>query len=156
VIVWQDKRQEALLAEIESPRLAHGSVERSGLPLDPYFSAGKLAWLLANDDARAGRADAGTLRLGTVDAFLVDRLGGRFATDLSTASRTQLLAAGGRDWDESCWRVRVEREWLPRSARASGAGRAAPRPLAGGAPACAQLVDQQAALAGSGAVRRAS
>ena len=99
MIVWQDKRQEALLAEIA--RCGDGrAVERSGLPLDPYFSAGKLAWLLANDDGVRRARDAGSLRLGTVDAFLTDRLGGRFATDLSTASRTQLLAVGGRDWDE--------------------------------------------------------
>jgi len=90
VIVWQDKRHESLLSEIPPQ-----AVERSGLPLDPYFSAGKLAWLLDNhEDVRRAR-DAGCLRLGTVDAFLTDRLGGRFATDLSTASRTQLLATGG-------------------------------------------------------------
>ena len=58
-----------------SPASRHGRrrravEERSGLPLDPYFSAGKLAWLLANDDAVRGARDAGTLRLGTVDAFL--------------------------------------------------------------------------------------
>ncbi len=51
-------------------------MERSGLPLDPYFSAGKLAWLLENDEAVRRARDAGSLRLGTVDAFLTDRLGG--------------------------------------------------------------------------------
>ena len=64
--------------------------DRSGLPLDPYFSAGKLAWLLEHDDAVARAREAGTLRLGTVDSFLSGRLGAGFATDLSTASRTQL------------------------------------------------------------------
>jgi glycerol kinase len=149
VIVWQDKRQEALLAEID-PR----SLERSGLPLDPYFSAGKLAWLLAHDATVSAARERGTLRLGTVDAFLVDRLGGRFATDLSSASRTQLLAHGGRDWDEQLLAAfGVPRESLPALAPSFGElgelrHERWPVPL----PLRAQLVDQQAALAGSGAV----
>ena len=155
VIVWQDKRQQALLEEIESTAAGARVHERSGLPLDPYFSSGKLAWLLAHDDAVQGARDAGRLRMGTVDAFLVDRLGGRFATDLSTASRTQLLAAGGRDWDaELLAAFEIERGWLPAlgpSFGALGELRHERWPVA--LPLAAQLVDQQAALAGSGAVR---
>jgi glycerol kinase len=155
VVVWQDKRQEALLAEMESGGHADRVVERSGLPLDPYFSAGKLAWLLANDESVQSARDAGTLRLGTVDAFLVDRLGGRFATDLSTASRTQLLAAGGRDWDEQPLTVfGVRREWLPAIGPTFGTlGELRHERWPVALPLAAQLVDQQAALAGSGAVR---
>jgi glycerol kinase len=156
VILWQDKRQESLLAEIGASAAGGGrALERSGLPLDPYFSAGKLRWLLENDDAVARARDAGSLRLGTVDAFLTDRLGGRFATDLSTASRTQLLAAGGRDWDDQLLAAfGVRREWLPLLGPTFGSlGELRhsrwPVALALGA----QLVDQQAALAGSGAVR---
>ena len=149
VIVWQDKRQEALLAGIDSHAVA-----RSGLPLDPYFSAGKLAWLLKRDDAVRRARDDGRLRLGTVDAFLADRLGGRFATDLSTASRTQLLAVGGRDWDEQLLAAfGLRREWLPAVGPTFGAlgELRCPRwPVA--VPLTAQLVDQQAALAGSGAI----
>jgi glycerol kinase len=149
VVVWQDKRHERLLEEIGA-----GAVERSGLPLDPYFSAGKLAWLLANDAGVQRARESGTLRLGTVDAFLTDRLGGRFATDLSTASRTQLLALGGHDWDESLLSsFGVRREWLPvvgPSFGALGELRHPSWPVA--IPLTAQLVDQQAALAGSGAV----
>ncbi|MGO8907192.1 MAG: FGGY family carbohydrate kinase [Solirubrobacteraceae bacterium] len=149
VIVWQDKRHESLLSEI-----APQAVERSGLPLDPYFSAGKLAWLLDNhEDVRRAR-DAGCLRLGTVDAFLTDRLGGRFATDLSTASRTQLLATGGRDWDDGLLSAfGMRQEWLPAvgpSFGSLGQLRHGRWPIA--IPLAAQLVDQQAALAGSGAV----
>lgn len=149
VVVWQDKRQESLLANID-PR----AVERSGLPLDPYFSAGKLAWLLANDDGVQSARDAGSLRLGTVDAFLTDRLGGRFATDLSTASRTQLLAAGGRDWDGELLAVfGVRREWLPALGPTFGSlGELRHSRWPVTLPLAAQLVDQQAALAGSGAI----
>jgi glycerol kinase len=150
VIVWQDKRQEALLAEVGAQ-----AVERSGLPLDPYFSAGKLAWLLANDTGVQRARDDGSLRLGTVDSFLTDRLGGRFATDLSTASRTQLLAVGGRDWDgELLAAFGLAREWLPPLGPTFGAlGELGHARWPMRIPLAAQLVDQQAALAGSGAVR---
>jgi glycerol kinase len=148
VLVWQDKRQLALLREIDER-----SVASSGLPLDPYFSAGKLAWLLANDREVSRAREQGTLRMGTVDAFISDRLGGRFATDLSTASRTQLLAVGGRDWDESLLGVfGVRREWLPKlepTVGVLGELRHERWPVA--LALTAQLVDQQAALAGSGA-----
>jgi len=149
VIVWQDKRQESLLAGIEE-----AVVERSGLPLDPYFSAGKLAWMLACEDAVRGARDAGTLRLGTVDAFLTDRLGGRFATDLSTASRTQLLACDGHDWDEQLLAAfGVPREALPALGPTFGElGELRHERWPVALALCAQLVDQQAALAGSGAV----
>jgi glycerol kinase len=149
VLVWQDKRHEPLLARIDAR-----SVERSGLPLDPYFSAGRMAWLLERDERVRAARDAGSLRLGTVDAFLTDRLAGRFATDLSTASRTQLLSVGGHDWDDQLLGTfGLRREWLPRLGPTFGAlaelrsGRW-PVPV----PLCAQLVDQQAALVGSGAV----
>jgi glycerol kinase len=157
VIVWQDKRQQTLLDVLAASGTGVGErvVERSGLPLDPYFSAGKLAWLLAHDDAVRGARKAGALRMGTVDAFITHRLGGRFATDLSTASRTQLLAAGGRDWDEQLLAAfGVQREWLPElgpSFGPFGELRHERWPVA--VPLTAQLVDQQAALAGSGAVR---
>jgi glycerol kinase len=156
VLVWQDKRQQALLAEIDARALRAGlSVsERSGLPLDPYFSAGKLAWLLANDDGVRRAREAGRLRLGTVDAFLTERLGGRFATDLSTASRTQLLAHGGRDWDKQLLDAfGVRREWLPALGPSFGSlGELRHERWPANLPLGAQLVDQQAALAGAGAV----
>jgi glycerol kinase len=150
VIVWQDKRQQALLAELDKR-----AIERSGLPLDPYFSGGKLTWLLEHDAAVRRAREAGSLRLGTVDAFLTDRLGGRFATDLSTASRTQLLAGGGRDWDEQLLSAfRLRREWLPAIGPTFGSlGELRHARWPAVIPLAAQLVDQQAALAGSGAVR---
>jgi len=148
-IVWQDKRQEELLSRIDEQAL-----ERSGLPLDPYFSAGKLAWLLEHDEQVARARAEGSLRLGTLDAFLCDRLGGRFQTDLSTASRTQLLAATGRDWDEQLLALfGVRREWLPRIGPSFGhLGELHHERWGRPIPLRAQLVDQQAALAGSGAV----
>ena len=149
VIVWQDKRHESSLAS-RAPLVE----ELTGLPRDPYFSAGKLAWLLAEEAPVRAARSAGTLRLGTVDAFLLERLGGGFTTDLSTASRTQLLALGGRDWDPRLLaEFGIERSWLPRLGPSFGElGRLSHERWPVSLPLRAQLVDQQAALAGSGAV----
>jgi glycerol kinase len=149
IVTWQDKRQESLLATIDA-----AAVSATGLPLDPYFSAGKLAWVLEHDPAVAAARDAGHLRMGTVDAFLSDRLGGRYATDLSTASRTQLLALDGHDWDEGLLELfGLRREWLPAVGPTFGAlGELRHESWPVALTLCAQLVDQQAALAGSGAI----
>jgi glycerol kinase len=149
VIVWQDKRQSGMLAELDP-----GAAASSGLPLDPYFSAGKLAWLLQHHEPAQRAREDGSLRLGTVDAFLTDRLGGRHATDLSTASRTQLLKLGGRDWDEDLLDLfGVARELLPAIGPTFGSlGELASERWPAAIPLAAQLVDQQAALAGAGAI----
>jgi glycerol kinase len=152
IVVWSDKRSQEIL-----DRLAGDEDEiraRSGLPLDPYFSAGKLAWLLEHDDGVARARDAGTLRMGTVDSFLCDRLGAGFATDASTASRTQLHALGTPGLDPwLCERFGVPAEVLPRVRDSVGELGTLRHPswptelaLRG------QVVDQQAALAGAGCV----
>ena len=150
IVTWQDKRQEELLSTVDRAVQA-----RSGLPLDPYFSAGKLAWLLANDEAVGRARTQGRLRLGTVDAFIADRLGGRFATDLSTASRTQLLALGASDWDEQLLDAfALQRQWLPSLGPSFGSlGTLRSEQWPAQLTLAAQLVDQQAALAGSGSTR---
>ena len=99
IVTWQDKRSQEILDELEADGRAELVRERSRLPLDPYFSAGKLGWLLRNDERVAAAVETGTARLGTVDAWLCDMLGAGFATDLSTASRTQLAVPGEPDWD---------------------------------------------------------
>jgi len=128
--------------------------ERSGLPLDPYFSAGKLAWLLEHSDDVGRARDARTLRMGTVDAFLFDRLGAGWHTDVSTASRTQLLALGGDGWDrELAEHFGVPLDVLPElrdSAGERGVLRHELWPVE--LPLTAGVVDQQAALAGAGCV----
>ncbi len=152
IVVWQDKRSQEVL-----DRLADREEEvqaRSGLPFDPYFSAAKLAWLLENDEGVARAREAGTLRMGTVDSFLCDRLGAGFATDASTASRTQLHALGTPGFDPGlCEVFGVPPDVLPEvrdSVGELGVLRHDSWPvelaLAG------QVVDQQAALAGAGCV----
>ena len=152
IVTWQDKRSQEVLDRLEEDGRADEVRERSGLPLDPYFSAGKLAWLLEHDEAVGRARDAGTLRLGTVDSFLCDRLGAGFATDPSTASRTQL---GAPDWDPALLDIfGVPREALPRIADTAGdlgVLRHASWPAE--LPLRARCVDQQAALAGAGCVR---
>jgi glycerol kinase len=152
IVVWQDKRSQEVL-----DRLAGDEEEirrRSGLPLDPYFSAGKLAWLLEHEQAVGAAREAGTLRMGTVDSFLCDRLGAGFATDASTASRTQLHALGGAGFDPwLCARFGVPIDVLP-DVRATvgelGTLRHASWPVE--LPLGGRVVDQQAALAGAGCV----
>jgi glycerol kinase len=151
IVVWQDKRSQEILNRLEVEGQADEVRERSGMPLDPYFSAGKLAWLLENVDTVANARDAGTLRLGTVDSFLCDRLGAGFATDPSTASRTQL---GAPDWDPALLDIfGVPPQSLPTimdTAGDLGTLRHPSWPIE--LPLRARCVDQQAALAGAGCV----
>ena len=151
IVTWQDKRSLEVLDRLERDGLADEVRERSGMPLDPYFSAGKLAWLLENDDAVAAARDRGVLRLGTVDAFLCERLGAGFHTDPSTASRTQL---GAPVWDERLLEVfGVPADALPPIVDTVGDVGVLSHPdWPVDLPLRARCVDQQAALAGAGCV----
>ncbi|MCK0196625.1 FGGY family carbohydrate kinase [Ancylobacter sp. 6x-1] len=144
VIVWQDNRTAARLGGLADapPEIARSS----GLPLDAYFSASKLAWLLDNVPAVGAAARAGRLRLGTTDAFFLDRLAGSFSTDPTTASRTSLMNLATCAWDpELCRLFGVPMAALPQIRPSAGVrGRIA------GAPVLAALVDQQASLYGHG------
>jgi glycerol kinase len=144
VIVWQDNRSAAWLEGLGEA--ADEVMARAGLPLDAYFSASKFSWILREiPEARAALA-AGRLRLGTTDAFFLDRLAGMFATDVSTASRTSLMNLETRQWDfELCRIFGVPVEALP-EIRDSDAGFGE----INGVPVRAALVDQQAALYGHG------
>jgi glycerol kinase len=152
IVVWSDKRSQEVLDRVAADE--DEIRERSGLPLDPYFSAGKLAWLLEHDESAQGARDAGTLRMGTVDSFLCDRLGAGFATDASTASRTQLHALGTPGFDQRLGELfGVPLDVLPPvrdTVGELGVLRHESWPVE--LPLCGQVVDQQAALAGAGCV----
>ena len=78
------------------------TIERAGLPLDPYFSASKLRWILDQlPEAKRAAGAQGRLRLGTSDSFFLDRLAGVYATDVTTASRTSLMNLATGQWDPS-------------------------------------------------------
>jgi len=151
IVTWQDKRSQSVLDALADPEAVR---QRSGLPLDPYFSAGKLGWVMSEEAEVARAVDAGTARLGTVDAWLCDMLGAGFATDLSTASRTQLAVPGEPDWDDELLNAfGVPRSALPPlvdSAGELGSLRHPDWPVE--LPLRARVVDQQAALAGAGCV----
>ena len=115
-IVWQDRRTAEHCARLRDDGLEDTVQERTGLLLDPYFSATKIAWLLDNVDGARAAAEAGELAFGTVDSFLLWRLtGGRVhATDATNASRTMLFDIHTQDWDDELLeRLAIPRPILP-------------------------------------------
>jgi glycerol kinase len=115
-IVWQDRRTAELCAELAQEGWSAHVAEATGLVIDPYFSATKLAWLLKNVPDLAARAEAGEVCFGTIDSFLLFRLtGGRLhATDATNAARTKLYDIRSGQWDERLLgRLGVPRAMLP-------------------------------------------
>jgi glycerol kinase len=101
-IVWQDRRTAEYCARLKSEGYESHVTARSGLLLDPYFSATKVAWILDNVPGARDKATAGRLAFGTVDSWLIWRLtGGRVhATDATNASRTMLFNIHEQCWDD--------------------------------------------------------
>lgn len=115
-IVWQDRRTSDLCAELRQEGWGAHVAEVTGLVIDPYFSATKLAFLLRHVPGLEGRARRGEVCFGTVDSFLVFRLtGGRLhVTDASNAARTMLYDIRSGAWDERLLdRLDVPRAILP-------------------------------------------
>lgn len=101
MISWQDQRTADLRAGLAREGHAHTVRSRSGLPLDPMFSALKAAWLLDTYDRDRRRSRSGELCLGTVDSWLLFHMtGGSHLIELGNASRTQLLNVRERSWDD--------------------------------------------------------
>jgi glycerol kinase len=98
-IVWQDRRTAEVCDRLRAEGLEPLVRERTGLVLDPYFSATKIAWLLDNVDGLRERAARGRAVFGTVDSWLIHRLSGELVTDASNASRTMLLDLRTGGWD---------------------------------------------------------
>ena len=151
-VLWSDRRSAGIVAELGGTEAQALVESRTGLPLDPYFSAGKIAWLLRHSEPVAEAARAGRLRVGTLESFFLHRLSGgaAFVTDPSTASRTQLMDLDRRRFDPECAAVfGIDLAHLPQI------GPTVPEePIATslGAPVAASICDQQAALAAIGAV----
>ncbi len=99
-IVWQDRRTADACERLRADGKAGMIEQATGLELDAYFSATKLAWLLDNVPGARGRAERGELAFGTVDSYLVFKLTGRHVTDVSNASRTMLFNIHRLAWDE--------------------------------------------------------
>jgi glycerol kinase len=153
-IVWQDRRTadfcEGLRVRGHEPEIAL----KSGLLLDPYFSASKIAWLLDHVDGARARAKAGDLAFGTIDSFLLWRLTGAkvHATDATNAARTMLLDIGRGVWDQGlCEIFGVPMSLLPRVRDCAGEfGVTAPELFGGPIRILGIAGDQQAATIGQG------
>ncbi|THF60613.1 glycerol kinase GlpK [Pseudothauera rhizosphaerae] len=151
-IVWQDRRTAAACERLRAQGLAPLVRERTGLELDPYFSATKLAWLLDHVPGARARAEAGELAFGTVDSWLVWHLtGGRLhVTDCSNASRTLLYDIHRGDWDaELCAALGIPPALLPHVVDSIGVcGETDPAVLGAAVPIAGIAGDQQAATFG--------
>jgi glycerol kinase len=101
-IVWQDRRTADACDQLKKDGMEKMIKERTGLVIDPYFSASKIAWLLENVTGLRPRAQTGAVAVGTIDSFLLWRLTGgqTHATDISNASRTQLMNLDTGKWDD--------------------------------------------------------
>ena len=154
-IVWHDTRVDEDVARLA----ADGGVDRfrakTGLPLASYFSAPKLRWLLDHVPGARERVEAGQLRAGTIDAWLAWNLtggpeGGRHVTDVTNASRTQLMSLESLDWDDELLEAfGIPRALLPRIVSSSEVVGTIVKPsVLDGVPLAGILGDQQAALVG--------
>lgn len=151
-IVWQDRRTADHCALLRRDGIDDKVVSATGLRLDPYFSATKIAWILENVDGVRSRAEKGELAFGTIDTFLLWRLtgGAVHATDATNASRTLIFNIHTQEWDEGLLALfDVPQGLLPDvrdSASDFGVTEAA---LFGGSMAIGGIAgDQQAALIG--------
>ena len=151
-IVWQDRRTASYCAELKAAGHEAMVSERTGLLIDPYFSATKLRWILDNVEGARARAEHGELRFGTVDCFLLWRLtGGKVhRTDATNASRTMLFNIHTQQWDEDLLQLlNIPASLLPEVMdSAADFGQTAPEVLGASIPVCGIAGDQQAALIG--------
>ncbi|MCH8497126.1 MAG: glycerol kinase GlpK [Marinobacter sp.] len=151
-IVWQDRRTAATCTQLRAQGYESTVVERTGLLIDPYFSATKIAWLLDDVPGARQRAEAGELAFGTIDTWLLWNLtGGRsHLTDATNASRTSLFNIHQQCWDETLLNLyRVPATLLP-DVRDSAADFGTTEAELLGAPVLVAGIagDQQAALVG--------
>ncbi len=156
-IVWQDRRTADACARLRADGIEPLVSERTGLRLDPYFSATKLRWILDHVPGARARAESGQLLFGTIDTWLLWQLtGGKVhATDVSNASRTLLLNVHTGDWDDTLLELfGIPRAMLPavRSSSEIYGETDASLPF-GGVPVAGVAGDQQAALFGQACFR---
>jgi len=158
-IVWQDTRVSGDVARFASQGGQDRFRAQTGLPLSTYFSSLKLRWLLENIPSAREAAAAGELLFGNIDTFLLWNLtggpqGGVHATDVSNASRTQLLNLKTLDWDEKLLAAfEMPRAVLPQVRSSSEIYGEASLKAIQGVPFAGILGDQQAALVGQACFR---
>jgi glycerol kinase len=153
-IVWQDRRTADFCALLRERGHEPEIVAKTGLVLDPYFSASKIAWLLEHVNGARAAAEAGKLAFGTIDSFLLWRLtrGKVHATDASNAARTSLFDIGKGEWDQAlCKMFSVPQSLLPEVCDNAGEfGVTAPDLFGAPIRILGMAGDQQAATIGHG------
>jgi glycerol kinase len=158
-IVWQCRRTAAFCEGLKRKGFESMVRDRTGLVLDPYFSASKFRWLLDATEGARGRVKNGDLAAGTIDAFLLYRLtgGAVHATDVSNASRTSLMNLQTLDWDPELLKLfNVPRGILPAIVPSSGelGFTSGVTGLPDGIPISGIAGDQQSALFGQAGFER--
>jgi glycerol kinase len=149
-IVWQDQRTIDFTVGLKAKGAEEITLDRAGLPVDPYFSASKLRWILKNVPEAQKLFGKDRLRLGTSESFFIYRLTGEYATDVTTASRTSLMNLKTCRWDpELCEIFEVPIQILP-EIRPTTAYYGSLKSNHRDIPITASVVDQQAALMGHG------
>lgn len=155
-LVWQDRRTSETCASLRRDGASASVRARTGLHIDPYFSATKIAWILDRVTGLRQRARNGEICAGTVDAWILSRLSGDrvHATDVTNASRTSLMDLRSTAWDEEmCQLFNVPREVLPSIERSESFFAETTADVLGEAVVIAGVLgDQQAALLGQGCV----
>ncbi|MDZ4741836.1 MAG: glycerol kinase GlpK [Verrucomicrobiota bacterium] len=151
-IVWQDRRTSEYVAALKEGDKENLVQQRTGLLLDPYFSASKLHWILRQIPDGHTRAEAGELSAGTIDSWLISKLtGGKsHITDVTNASRTMLMNIRTGQWDKDLLALfDIPRNLLPEIVSSSGALAMADATHFGEKiPICSAVGDQQSALFG--------
>src|SRR5271155_5835403 len=153
-IVWQDTRVVATVSEFAALGGQGRYRDRTGLPLATYFSGLKIRWILENVAGARFQADAGDLLFGNIDTFLIWHLtggvrGGVHVTDVTNASRTQLMNLRTLEWDREILKdFGIPLAMLPRIASSSEVYGAARLAAVAGVAIAGDLGDQQAALVG--------
>ena len=157
-VVWQCRRSAPICDALERQGMGPYVREKTGLPIDPYFSATKIRWLLDNVPSAQARAESGDLLFGTVDTWLLWNLTGRavHATDVTNASRTMLYDIAELEWDDGLLgTLDIPRTVLPEVRPSSGTfGRTQPDLFHGHEiPISGIAGDQHAALFGQACFR---
>jgi glycerol kinase len=158
-LVWQDTRVDQLVAQYAKQGGPDRFRAKTGLPLASYFSGLKLQWLLDNVPGARARAESGDLLFGNIDTWLLWNLtggsgGGLHLTDVTNASRTQLMNLATLDWDPKLLEeLLIPRALLPRIVASSEVYGEAKTPVLAGVSISGILGDQQAALVGQACFR---
>lgn len=151
-IVWQDRRTAAFCEQLKEAGHEATIADKTGLLIDPYFSASKIRWILENVEGAREKAEQGDLLFGTVDCFLLWRLsaGKTHATDATNASRTSLFNIHTQEWDDDLLALfDVPKSMLPEVKDCSDDYGVTEESLFGAElPVYGVIGDQQAALVG--------